>query len=187
MLKKKSKKEEDIEQQETSELEDNLDTDELAETDDVDTNAELESLQKTLQESQDKYIRLVAEFDNFRRRTLREKAELIQSAGESLLKDILPFVDDFERGLEQASKTDDMNSVMTGMALIYNKLSDFLTSNGIKEISAINEPFDTDWHEALTEIPTSSDEMKGKVVDVIQKGYTLHDKVIRYAKVVVGK
>ena len=91
------------------------------------------------------------------------------------------------RGLAQASKTEDMDSVRTGMALIYNKLCDFLSSNGIKEISAINEPFDTDWHEAVTDIPAPSDEMKGKIVDVIQKGYTLYDKVIRYSKVVVGK
>jgi len=112
---------------------------------------------------------------------------LIQTAGESLLKDILPVVDDFERGLEQASKADDMDAVRTGMDLIYSKLKDFLTNHGVKEIEAIHEPFDTDWHEAITNIPAPSDDLKGKIVDVIQKGYTLHDKVIRYPKVVVGE
>jgi len=96
-------------------------------------------------------------------------------------------VDDFERGLEQASKADDMDAVRTGMDLIYSKLKDFLTNHGVKEIEAIHEPFDTDWHEAITNIPAPSDDLKGKIVDVIQKGYTLHDKVIRYPKVVVGE
>ena len=169
------------------ELEDDFEVEEIADGDDVETKSELDVLQKALQDSQDKYLRLVAEFDNYRKRTLREKAELIQSAGESLLIDILPFVDDFERGVEQASKTEDMEAVRTGMALIYNKLKDFLKNNGVKEINAINEPFDTDWHEAVTNIPAPSDDMKGKIVDVVQKGYTLNDKVIRYSKVVVGE
>jgi molecular chaperone GrpE len=144
-------------------------------------------LQKDLEEAMDKYLRLAAEFDNYRKRTLREKTELIQSAGESLLKDILPIMDDFERGIEQSSKSDDLDAVRTGMALIYNKLKDFLTNQGVKEINATNEPFDTDWHEAVTKIPAPAGELKGKIVDVIQKGYTLNDKVILYSKVVVGE
>jgi molecular chaperone GrpE len=150
-------------------------------------NEEPASLQKELQEAQDKYIRLAAEFDNYRKRTLREKMELIQNAGESLLKDILPLVDDFERGLEVAAKAENMDAVITGMNLIYNKMQDFLTNHGIKEIDALNGNFDTDWHEAVTNIPAPSDDMKGKIVDVIQKGYTLNDKIIRYSKVVVGE
>ena len=145
------------------------------------------ALQKELQEAQDKYLRLAAEFDNYRKRTLREKADLIQSAGESLLKNILPIVDDFERGLEQSVEAEDIEAVKTGMSLIYNKLKDFLTNQGVKEINAVNEAFDTDWHEAVTKVPATSDEMKGKIVDVIQKGYTLNDKVMRYSKVVVGE
>ena len=147
----------------------------------------IQYLQKELLESQDKYLRIAAEFDNFRKRTLREKTDLIQNAGESLLKDILPVVDDFERGIEQALQSEDMDSVRTGMTLIYNKLNDFLTNHGVKEIKAINEPFDTDWHEAVTNITVAADDMKGKIVDVIQKGYTLNNKVIRYSKVVVGE
>ena len=142
---------------------------------------------KELLELRDKYIRLAAEFDNYRKRTLRERMELIQNAGESLLRDLLPLADDFERGIEQASEAEDMDAVRAGMDLIYNKLKDFLTNHGIKEISAINEPFDTNWHEAIVNISVPLDEMKGKIVDVIQKGYTLNDKILRYAKVVVGE
>jgi len=153
---------------------------------DAETDSEMEALSKELSELQDKYLRLAAEFDNYRKRTLREKTELIHTAGESLLNDILPLVDDFDRGLELASKAEDMDAVRTGMDLIYNKLKDFLTNHGVMEIQAINEPFDTDWHEAVTNIPAPSDDMKGKIVDVIQKGYMLNHKVMRYSKVVVG-
>jgi len=172
---------------------DSPDTENISEPDEIsdagseELDEELIALKNELSESRDKYLRLAAEFDNYRKRTLREKAELIQTAGESLLKDILPVIDDFERGLEQASQADDMEAVRTGMGLIYNKLKDFLASNGIKEIEAINESFDTDWHEAVINIPAPSDDMKGKIVDVIQKGYKLHEKVIRYPKVVVGE
>lgn len=148
---------------------------------------ELTVLQDKLNELHDKYLRLAAEYDNYRKRTAREKADLIQTAGETLLKDILPIVDDFERGLELASNAEDMEAMRTGMELIYNKLKDFLTNNGIREINAINEPFDTDWHEAVTNIPAPSDDMKGLIVDVIQKGYTLNNKVIRFPKVVIGE
>jgi len=145
------------------------------------------AIQKELLEAQGKYLRLAAEFDNYRKRTIREKTELIQNAGESLLKDILPLVDDFERGIEVAAKAEDMDAVRTGMMLIYNKLKDFLFNNGVREIIALNETFDTDWHEAVTKIPAPSKKLKGKNVDVIQKGYIMKDKVIRFAKVVVGE
>jgi molecular chaperone GrpE len=170
------------------EMNDTPETDEDTEADKVtvEVGKEIATLQKELSESQDKYLRLAAEFDNYRKRMLREKTELMQTAGESLLKDVLPVVDDFERGLELATQADDMDAVRTGMNLIYNKLKDFLTSHGVKEISAMNEPFNADWHDAVTNIP-ASDDMKGKIVDVIQKGYTLNDKVMRYPKVVVGE
>lgn len=162
--------------------------DEVSDTNEIESEeTELDEEQKELLELRDKYLRLAAEFDNYRKRTVREKMELIQNAGESLLKDLLPLVDDFERGIEHASEAEDMDAIRTGMALIYNKLQDFLVNHGVKEISAINEPFNTDWHEALTNISVPLEEMKGKIVDVIQKGYTLNDKVMRYAKVVVGE
>ncbi len=159
----------------------------IEETEPVELESEIEALQKELTASQDKYLRLAAEFDNYRKRTLREKTELIQTAGESLLKDMLPLVDDFERGLDVIDKSDDMKAVQEGIELIYNKLKDFLASKGVKEIKAMNEPFDADWHDAVTNIPAPSPSMKGKIVDVIQKGYVLHDKVMRYPKVVVGE
>lgn len=152
-----------------------------------DANTELAVLQENLKEAQNKYLRLAAEFDNYRKRTMREKMELIQTAGESLLTDILPLVDDFERGIEVAAQAEDMDAVREGMNIIYNKLRDFLTNHGVKEIKAMNEPFDADWHEAIANIPAPSDDMKGKIMDVTQKGYTLNDKIIRYPKVVVGE
>jgi molecular chaperone GrpE len=149
--------------------------------------SETEALQNKFAEVQDKYLRLSAEFDNFRKRTLREKIDLMQTAGESLIKDLLPVVDDFERGLEVIDKSEDIIAVKTGMELIYSKLKDFLTAHNVNELDALNEPFDADKHEAITNIPAPSPEMKGKVVDVIQKGYVLQDKIIRYPKVVVGE
>ena len=151
------------------------------------SDSELAALQKELLESQDKYLRLAAEFDNYRKRTLREKMELIQNAGESLLKDILPLVDDFDRGIELASQAEDMDAVRTGMELIYSKLKEFLTNHGVKEIAAMNETFNADLHEAVSKFPVPEDDMKGKIMDVIQKGYTLNDKIMRYPKVVVGE
>jgi len=174
------------------EMTDSPETDDDSEPDEItdegsEEDEEILALQKELSDLHDKYLRLAAEFDNYRKRTLREKTELIQTAGEALLIDILPMVDDFERGLEQASKAEDMDAVRTGMDLIYSKLEDFLANHGVREIEAIHEPFDTDWHEAVTNIPAPSDDMKGKIVVVIQKGYKLHEKVIRYPKVVVGE
>ena len=167
-------------------LDADLDQNEMIEAESEEANEDSDKSQE-LKELQDKYLRLAAEFDNYRKRTFREKAELIQSAGETLLKEILPLVDDFERGIEQAAKAENMEAVKTGMDLIYNKLKDFLTNQGIKEINAVNEVFDTDWHEAVTNFPAPTDCMKGKIIDVVQKGYTLNDKVIRYSKVVVGE
>lgn len=175
------------ENNDTSSLDNDVELEEIAETDTEKSNEELVALQNELTELQDKYLRLAAEYDNYRKRTLREKADLIHTAGESLLKGLLSVVDDFERGIEAAANTDDMDGVRVGMGLIYNKLKEFLTNNGVKEIDAMNEPFDTDWHEAVTNYPASSDDMKGMILDVVQKGYMLNNKVIRYPKVVVGE
>jgi molecular chaperone GrpE len=177
----------DSEIDDSLESDDDADMDEMTETDAGESDIEIAALQKKLDELHDKYLRQAAEYDNYRKRTAREKANLIQTASESLLKDILPLVDDFERGLELASTAEDMVAVRIGMELIYNKMKDFLTNNGVKEIDAMYEPFSTDWHEAVTNIPAPSDDMKGMIVDVIQKGYTLNNKVIRFPKVVVGE
>lgn len=143
-------------------------------------------LEHTSHEWQDKYLRLSAEFDNYRKRTLKEKADLIINANENLLKDILPVVDDFERGIDHIDKSEDLEALRTGIHLIYSKFSEFLKQKGIKEIEAKGQPFDLDLHEAMTKIPAPSETDKGKVLDVIEKGYTLNEKVIRYAKVIVG-
>jgi Molecular chaperone GrpE (heat shock protein) len=146
-----------------------------------------EQLQVQVKELQDKYIRLMAEFDNFRKRSLKERTDLIKSAGEDILVNILPIMDDFERGLAAMESAQDVESVKQGVGLIYNKFKDFLTQRGVKEIEASRQDFNVDVHEALTKIPAPEDALKGKVVDVIQKGYYLNDKVIRFAKVVVGE
>ncbi|HKI89193.1 MAG TPA: nucleotide exchange factor GrpE [Draconibacterium sp.] len=150
-------------------------------------DAVIEELMAKLEELSDKHLRLQAEFDNFRRRTLKEKADLIKSGGETVLVNILPIVDDFERALESLKEVHDNDAGKQGTKLIYNKFVDFLKQNNVKEIIAQNQDFDVDLHEAITKIPVPDKELKGKVVDVIQKGYLLNDKVIRFAKVVIGE
>lgn len=147
----------------------------------------LHELTEKLAEITDKHLRLQAEFDNFRKRTLKEKAELIKSGGESVLVNILPVVDDFERALVSLKDVSDDDAGKKGTQLIYNKFSEFLKQNNIKEIDAVNQDFNVDLHEAITKIPASDESLKGKVVDVLQKGYLLNEKVIRFAKVVIGE
>ncbi|NDV78166.1 nucleotide exchange factor GrpE [Dysgonomonas sp. 511] len=138
-------------------------------------------------ELNDTFLRLNAEFDNYRKRTLKEKAELLRSGSEKVLVDIISVIDDFDRALDNISKTEDIEAVREGIELIYNKFKNFLGKHGVKEIETIGQPFDADKHEALTTIPAQSEEDKDKIVDSIQKGYTLDDKVIRYPKVIVAK
>lgn len=135
----------------------------------------------------DKYLRLSAEFDNYRKRTLKEKAELLKSAGEDVLSRILPVVDNLERALDSMEKTDDVESLREGIRLIYQSFKDFLAQNGVQEIPCIHNDFNTDEQEAITKIPAPTKELQGKVIDCVQKGYTLNGKVIRFAKVVVGE
>ena len=151
------------------------------------TEEELKKAQGELNDLKDKHIRLQAEFDNFRKRTLKEKMELMKSAGESILVNILPVIDDFDRALQMMGAVEPGDPTADGVKLIYNKFQEFLKQNGIKEIDAKEKDFDTDLHEAITKIPAPSEELKGKNVDVIQKGYLLNDKVIRFAKVVIGE
>jgi molecular chaperone GrpE len=148
---------------------------------------ELKSFAEKTVELQDKYLRLSAEFDNYRKRTHREKAEMIKTASEDLLKKIIPVVDDLERGLNALNNARDLEAVKQGMDLIYGRFKEFLQLQGLKEIEAMHQDFNTDFHEAVTKIPAPDESLKGKVVDVIEKGYYLHDKVIRYPKVVVGE
>lgn len=144
-------------------------------------------LENSLANINDKYLRLSAEFDNYRKRTLREKMELTRSAGESVMRNVLPLIDDVERAVSSMENGLDLEATKEGVKLIYNKFKDFATQNGIKEIEAMGQVFNTDLHEAITKVPAPSDELKGKIIDVIQKGYYLNDKVIRFAKVIVGE
>ncbi len=147
----------------------------------------VQELGEKLIELTDKHLRLQAEFDNFRKRTMKEKADLIKSGGESVLINILPVVDDFERALVSLKDVSDDDAGKKGTQLIYNKFSEFLKQSNIKEIDAINQEFNVDLHEAITKIPAPDETLKGKVVDVLQKGYLLNEKVIRFAKVVIGE
>ncbi len=143
-------------------------------------------LEKQLNLLNDKYLRLAAEYDNYRKRTLREKAELIKTAGENILVDILPVMDDFERALEHIDSATDIEALKEGVELIYKRFKDFLKQKGVEEIEALGQPLDTDLHEAVQQVPAQDESQKGKIVHVVQKGYKLNDKVIRHAKVVVA-
>lgn len=148
---------------------------------------ELTLLNQKIEEGNDKYLRLSAEYDNYRRRSLKEKMELMKTAGESMLLGLLPVVDDFDRALSHMDEASDVIAVKEGVMLIYNKFTEFLSQQGLKEIEAKELDFDTDKHEAITKIPAPTEEMKGKVIDCVEKGYILHEKVIRFSKVVVGE
>ena len=151
---------------------------------DTDKTAEYEA---TIADLKDKYLRQAAEFDNYRKRVLKEKSELIQNGGESVISSLLPIIDDFERALQNMKKSDDTAALKEGVELIYQKFMKTLESNGLKTIETKEADFNTDFHEAVAMIPAPNDESKGKVVDCVQKGYKLNDKVIRHAKVAVGQ
>jgi molecular chaperone GrpE len=145
------------------------------------------SPEEKLAELQDRYLRLSAEYDNFRKRTLKEKIDLQKSANERLLEAILPVADDFDRAMQSVEEAKDIKAVKEGMKLISGKFQGFLNQQGVKEIEAVNLAFDTDVHEAITKIPAPTKKLRGKVVDVVQKGYYLNDKVLRFSKVVIGE
>jgi molecular chaperone GrpE len=153
----------------------------------VEETPSIQDLEAMIFQWKDKYVRLSAEFDNYRKRTLKEKIELTKIGGEDVLKGILPVVDDFERGLKNVEQATDMEAVKEGMNLIYGKFKEFLNQKGLKEIDALNADFNTDYHEAITKIPVEDKAMSGKIIDVVQKGYTIDDKIIRYSKVVIGE
>ena len=153
-----------------------------------------ELLQKQLDEAnekvaslEDKYLRQVAEFDNYRKRTIKEKAELIKNGGERAIESILPVLDDFERAIQNMSKDESTADMLTGIELIYNKFVGILKQNGLQKIETEGEDFNTDYHEAIAMIPAPDESLKGKVLDCVQTGYILNDKVIRHAKVAVGE
>lgn len=150
-------------------------------------NSELEVLQNNFNELNDKYIRLVAEFDNFRKRNAKERIDLIRTASEDVIKSLLEVLDDSDRALVQLETAESIEEIKAGIQLIFQKLKNTLISKGLEEMNAKNQEFNPDLHEAITEIPAPSEDMKGKVIDEVIKGYILNEKIIRYAKVVVGK
>ncbi len=201
MLRKNKKQEEqaekqtvetpDVQENEVQEAEQNEpQEEEIAEeiVEEVDEkDAKLAELTERCADLADKNLRMMAEFDNFRRRTAKEKIELQKTAGERIFQDMLPLVDDFERAKAAMQQTEDIESLRQGIDLIYNKFITFLEKNDVRQIDTTDADFDTDFHEAITQFPAPTPEQKGKVIECTQKGYTLGDKVIRYAKVVVGE
>jgi molecular chaperone GrpE len=150
-------------------------------------DSQMEKLQAELQEQKDKYLRLMAEFDNFRRRTAKERIELIQTAGKDVIVSLLDVLDDCDRAEKQLQTSDDIAVQKEGIQLVFNKLRSNLQSKGVKVMESIQTDFDVEKHEAITEIPAPTEDLKGKVLDEVMKGYYLNDKIIRFAKVVVGK
>ncbi len=158
---------------------------ESAETDTL--SAEVASLTEKVEQLTKEKLLLMADFDNYRKRTIKEKADLIKSGGEECLKNLLPIIDDFERSLQALNSSANVDALVEGVNLIYNKFKGYLAQNGVKEIETTDAPFDTEYHEAVTTFPVEDPQKKGKVIDCVQKGYTMNDKVIRYSKVVVGE
>ena len=190
--KEKKVKEEELNVEETQNGADEQPQNEQAEetaplTHEEELEKELEKAQETIDEQKDKYLRLSAEFDNYRKRTMKEKAELILNGGEKSLSSILPIVDDFERAIKTMETATDVSAVKEGVELIYNKFMAVLGQNGVKVIETKDQPLDTDYHEAIAVIPAPSEEQKGKILDCVQTRYTKNDKVLRHAKVVVGE
>ena len=192
MVSKKNKNHEEIVEEELDnlieEVNSDLENSEIAEEQEL--NEELDPmavLEQKIAELEDKNLRMMAEFDNYRRRTIKEKNDLIKFAGERIFVDILPVIDDFERAMDAMETAEDLEAVKEGVTLIYDKFISYLEKNGVKEIPSDNEDFDVDLHEAITTFPAPSEDMKGKIIDCTSKGYTLNDKVIRFSKVVVGE
>ena len=190
--KEKKVKEEELNVEETLNNAEEQPQDEQAEnaapmTHEEELEKELETAQETIEEQKDKYLRLSAEFDNYRKRTMKEKADLILNGGEKSLSSILPVVDDFERAIKTMETATDVQAVKEGVELIYNKFMATLAQNGVKVIETKDQPLNTDYHEAIAVIPAPSEAQKGKILDCVQTGYTLNDKVLRHAKVVVGE
>ena len=190
--KEKKVKEEELNVEETLNNAEEQPQDEQAEnaapmTHEEELEKELETAQETIEEQKDKYLRLSAEFDNYRKRTMKEKAELILNGGEKSLSSILPVVDDFERAIKTMETATDVQAVKEGVELIYNKFMATLAQNGVKVIETKDQPLNTDYHEAIAVMPAPSEAQKGKILDCVQTGYTLNDKVLRHAKVVVGE
>jgi len=192
MTKKKNSKkqntaEKQAQQEEPKEKELNTSSEEIQEEEIATCDEDINSLETQIEELKDKHLRLFSEFDNFRKRTTKERIELFKTANADLLLDLIPVLDDFDRAMKSFEDAKDIESVRQGVELIYNKFNTTLEKKGLQCMDSQGKDFDTDFHEAITEVPAPSEDLKSKVMDVVEKGYTLNEKVIRYAKVVVGK
>lgn len=185
-MSKKKQTEAELEKEEVKEVEESAEAKAEDNLEVEKSKDPLEELQEQYNQLNDKYLRLYSDFENFRKRTVKERADLLKYAGEDVFKLLLPIIDDFERAQTTMESAKDVASVKQGVDLIYHKLIKELTSKGLKTMDAKGEVFDSEIHDAITQIPAPSEDMKGKVVDEIEKGYYLNDKVIRFAKVVVG-
>jgi molecular chaperone GrpE len=162
-------------------------TGDSAESAEVNINSELEKLHAELAESKDKYLRLYADFENLRRRTAKERIDLILTANQDLMKDIIPVIDDFERAIKAMENTTEINALKEGIQLVFQKFTKVLENKGLKAMeSSVGKSFDLELHESITQVPAPDESMKGKVIDELEKGYSLNDKILRFAKVVVG-
>jgi molecular chaperone GrpE len=184
---KKIEVEESLKQEQAQEMPEEKESVEETEAEEKEEPKKEPTAEEKLAELQDRYLRLSAEYDNFRKRTLKEKIDLQKSANENLLIALLPVADDFDRAMQSVDEARDIEAVKEGLRLISGKFGGFLNQQGIKEIEAFKKDFDTDLHEAITKIPAPSKKLKGKIVDVVQKGYFLNDKVLRFSKVVIGE
>ena len=153
----------------------------------VSEESELEKLKAELAQLKDRYLRKVAEFENYKRRNAKERMELIQTAGREVIIDLLDTLDDCDRAQKQIESSEDIKEIKEGVMLVFNKLRNKLAAKGLKPMESLHKDFNPDLHEAITEIPVTDEKLKGKVIDEVQKGYYLNDKIIRFAKVVVGK
>ena len=192
-MKEKEEIPEEVAESQEATYADASETDEVT-AEDVDLSSEednarneVEELRSQLEKEKKEYMFLMAEFDNFRKRTLREKSELIKNAAESAFKGLLPIVDDFERALKATEGVGDAGAVREGMELIYKKLKKYMEQNGVREMDPEDRDFDADRHEAISAVPVPDESLKGKILDTVEKGYTINDKVLRHAKVVVGQ
>ncbi len=179
-------KEEQAVKPEQEEIQDQQESNENKEQVSKEENTE-QQLQLKVDELNDKYVRLYSEFDNYRRRTSKERIDLSKTASAEVLTDLLPVLDDFERAIKSTDETQDCEAVKEGVNLIYNKFKGILEKKGVKAIESVGQVFDTDFHEAITYIPATSEDLKNKIVDELEKGYLLGDKVIRYSKVIIGQ
>ncbi len=161
-------------------------SDDSGDAGDSSTMEKIAELQSSVQELKDKHLRLLAEFDNYKKRTMRERLDLLNGASKDVMVSLLPVLDDFDRAKKSADDPATEESFSEGVSLVYNRLHSILQGMGLKSMNSTGEPFDVELHEAITEIPVQDENLKGKVIDTVEKGYTLHDKIIRHAKVVVG-